>query len=112
MHKSSFFVSIVSLFVLQAFPVPCVEAAATVATPKIHRVGDEGYFSVVLQLPKDAPSGRLAVIARPKGGDVFMVHATLSGQAEARELTVVGRYGRPGNAIVVILSKESFEPAA
>ena len=101
--------AVLSIFLL--LPVPQAEAATFV--PKVHRAGDEGYFSVSIPLPKDAPAGVLSVLAKPRSGDVFMVHASLpqlpEGKGVSTDLVLTGRYGRAGVAVIAIIAKPAFD---
>ena len=107
MRRSAVIIS--AFLLLFALPHPVAYAATTVV-PNVHRSIDEGYFSVVLQLPKDRPAGRIAIYAKPVEGDIFMVSASPPAKEDSQEITLTGRYGRPGKATVAIMAKAGLDP--
>ncbi len=114
-------------FAVATLLIGCFAAVAAVGTggvstaaitPEIHRVGNEGYFRLVLPLPDKAPIGPLSLVARVEEGDVYLVHAMASGQARedqdegevaasphGRTMTITGRFGKPGPARMTILAR-------
>lgn len=107
-------------FVLTVLAVTCLArpgvSAAASASPKAHRSGDEGYFSVTAPLPENAPAGYLILAARAASGDIYLINATLPWRADAqeqgREMIITGRYGKAGKATIEISGKPGFDQAA
>lgn len=130
--------NIISLVVII---LACLSLAATAAvfsasvparnvTPQIHREGDEGYFSIKLPLPQNAPPGYLGLNVTVESGDCRLVTARMpypgqpaevdedeetltSAGKEPRQFTVTGRYSRPGPVRLVVRARaanDSFKP--
>ncbi len=94
--------------------------SATTVVPEVHRLTGDGYFRIVIPLPKGAPTGPLALLPRVDKGDVFLVtalaphpqgqmvnedEAVAEGAPPKRVITVTGRFGRPGPASLTILAR-------
>jgi hypothetical protein len=72
---------------------------------KVHRAGGEGYFAVTLPLPKDAPADRMSLLAKVQSGDAFLVHAVQQRPDQGTDITLTGRYERPGRATITVLAR-------
>ena len=99
-------------------------------TPQVHKNGDEGYFSIKLPLPPDAPVGYLGLNVIVESGDCRLVTARMpypehTGEVDedvqappaaaikSRQCTITGRYSRPGPVRLVIKARaanETFKP--
>ena len=90
--------------------------ASTTVIPKVHRQGDEGYFSVAIPLPDKGDVRWTWLVARPEDGDVFMVYVKqptiVDGKPQGTDIILAGRYGKPGKATIVITGKETIDPGA
>ncbi len=90
--------------------------AATTVIPKIHRQGDEGFFSAALPLPENVDLRWMWLVARPEDGDVFMVYVKqptiVDGKPQGTDMILTGRYGKPGKATIVITGKDTLNPTA
>jgi hypothetical protein len=113
---------VVSVSLAAIAAVPGFRQVTTTVTPEIHREGDEGYFRIVVSLPKGAPQGAVVLVPQINEGDVFLVHASAplssgiedDGDAEEGppegQITVTGRFVRPGPARLTILARPAGKP--
>ncbi len=108
---------VVSVSLAAVAAVPGFRPVTTTVTPEIHREGDEGYFRIVVPLPQNAPRGPLTLVPQVEEGDVFLAHVSTPFPAGIEEdgepetglpegqITVTGRFVRPGPARVTILTR-------
>lgn len=105
-------VVIVLLFELLHLLGPLPGGAAPRPEVRYHRAADEGYFVATLKMPSVRPEDRLAMFPQRVSGDIYLLNVSQDWSDKSADITVAGRYGKPGAAAVAVLARPAMDPKA